>query len=782
MSPLKYIVLGALALAAVAFAPSTAEAGITNYTAPWCKPKGTSDQVIVKGAFASLIFRTDGDLVLEPTNHLVSRIWSSGTAGTGDQVCWTTDGTLAVRNAAGATLWSKSGGTVSNLPPSGEYAYTIAPTLTQCDLSATYKVYGRYSITGTFPTFPTSPTSPAPAGSQVTPWNSPLLFKSKLWTRAATCPVVSESVVGDDWCLDTAAERVVLESGSSRLVWRRGGQLALVGTGLAEGRQVWATPAYGAATELCLEPSGRLAIFDAAKVPLWSTPADTATTSGHLFELDECDLAVKRADGDASLWTRANRCPQTTSPVNRHWTAGTADLLILENATARLWYQPDGNLVLRSVSGDEVWHSAVVANRGKRLSFLSDGNLVIYDALDHAVWTSRTAARGVTALQLDGCAIALRASGETKWSRGGAACPSGDLTNTPAWSLPTSGNLTLLRTPESRLVWQADGNLVLYTASGVATWASNTSGAGKALSFQPDGNLVVYRVTGSDSAADALWSSGTWYTAGASHALRLGDHCAFTISDLSGSDVKWTGSNACTLVNYTFERGDGDSTFGSALRTHVTAKDNGAARLRSDTSIDVTVLGARIELLGASADQTEGSGGAVANGTSLAIFGESAVSVNATYEQTFFERSQTFMVGPVPVTVSVGVTGQLGVGLSFEGGALAITPVASIEATVQAGVGVECDVGGASAGVRGSLTLIAVQLPISLKLYFENGQPKFTLRGDLTLESLSGELSLYAEAYVKVCWWKVSADWSKELFRWKGVEWTRTLFSKSGSF
>lgn len=107
----------------------SADAGITNYTAPWCKPKGTSDQVIVKGAFASLIFRADGDLVLEPTNHLASRIWSSGTAGTGDQVCWTIDGTLAVRDAAGATLWSKSGGTVSNLPPSGEYAYTIAVEL-----------------------------------------------------------------------------------------------------------------------------------------------------------------------------------------------------------------------------------------------------------------------------------------------------------------------------------------------------------------------------------------------------------------------------------------------------------------------------------------------------------------------------------------------------------------------------------------------------------------------------------------------------------------------------
>ncbi len=777
MSPFKYIVLGALALGAVAFAPGTAEADMQNFTAPWCKQKGASDQVIVEGAFASLIFKADGDLVLQPTNRLVSKIWSSGTAGAGAKVCWTAGGTLAVRDAAGATLWSKSGGTLPSLPP-GDYAYTLAPALAQCDLSATYKVYGRQPITGTFPT---SPTFPLP-GSQVTPWGSPLFTKGKLWTREATCPVVSESVVGDDWCLDTAAERVVLESASSRLVWKQDGQLALLGTGIAEGQQVWTTPTAGAGNELCLQPTGRLVIFDAVRRPIWSTAPDADTTSSHLFELEGCDLAVKRADGSASLWTRANRCPQTRRPVNRHWTADTADVTILENAVARLVFQPDGNAVLRAANGDAVWRTPVTANRGKRLSFQSDGNLVIYDALDRPVWAANTAGRGVNAFQLDGCAIALRAGSETHWSRGGATCPTGTLTNTPAWSLPTSGNLTILRTPESRLDWQADGNLVLYTAGGAPVWASNTNGVGKQLAFQADGNLVIYRVKGESTPADAVWSSGTWFNGGPSHALRLGDHCTLTITDPAGAAVKWTGNSSCTVMSYTFERGDGDGRFGSALRTHVTAKDDGTARVQSTTSIDVTVLGARIELLGASAYQTEGESGADLDTASMTIFGESAVSVNATYEQTFFERSQTFSVGPVPVTVSVGVTGQLGVGLSFSGGALVITPVASVEATVQAGVGAECDIGGASAGIRGSLTLIAIELPISLKLYFENGQAKFALKGDLTLESLSGELSLYAEAYVKVCWWKVSADWSKELFRWKGVEWTKPLFSKSGSF
>ena len=211
------------------------------------------------------------------------------------------------------------------------------------------------------------------------------------------------------------------------------------------------------------------------------------------------------------------------------------------------------------------------------------------------------------------------------------------------------------------------------------------------------------------------------------------------------------------------------------------AKDNGIARLDSNTSLDVTLLGSRVELLAASGYQTEGDDGSDLDTASITIDGES-VSVNVTYEQTFFERSQTFNVGPVPVFVSVGASGELGLGLSFGGGALTVTPTAGIYATVQAGVGGECDLGGASAGVRGSLTLIEVGLPILLKLYLEGGQPKFTLEGDLTLASLSGELSLYAEAYVKICSVKVSADWSKKLFRWTGVEWTKRLFSKSGTF
>ena len=61
-----------------------------------------------------------------------------------------------------------------------------------------------------------------------------------------------------------------------------------------------------------------------------------------------------------------------------------------------------------------------------------------------------------------------------------------------------------------RLVYQADGNLVLYDAEGSATWWTGTDGnAGQAV-MQTDGNLVVY-----DSAGAAQWASGTSGNAGA---------------------------------------------------------------------------------------------------------------------------------------------------------------------------------------------------------------------------------------------------------------------------
>ncbi len=61
------------------------------------------------------------------------------------------------------------------------------------------------------------------------------------------------------------------------------------------------------------------------------------------------------------------------------------------------------------------------------------------------------------------------------------------------------------------LVYQSDGNLVLYTHTGYPVWASGTSGTAPGMAtMQGDGNLVIY-----DSYGNPVWDSGTWGNNGA---------------------------------------------------------------------------------------------------------------------------------------------------------------------------------------------------------------------------------------------------------------------------
>jgi hypothetical protein len=68
-----------------------------------------------------------------------------------------------------------------------------------------------------------------------------------------------------------------------------------------------------------------------------------------------------------------------------------------------------------------------------------------------------------------------------------------------------SGGYNIATSSTTKLVFQDDGNLVLYCLSNnKAIWASNTAGArGDQVNFQNDGNLVIYLE------GHAIWDSGT---------------------------------------------------------------------------------------------------------------------------------------------------------------------------------------------------------------------------------------------------------------------------------
>ncbi len=86
-----------------------------------------------------------------------------------------------------------------------------------------------------------------------------------------------------------------------------------------------------------------------------------------------------------------------------------------------------------------------------------------------------------------------------------------------------------------RLVYQGDGNLVLYRVNGSAIWNSVTHGTSPgSVEMQGDGNLVVYNAAG-----QAVWNSGTAWAPGAR--AEINDAGYLLIIDGSGTPIWWSG-------------------------------------------------------------------------------------------------------------------------------------------------------------------------------------------------------------------------------------------------
>lgn len=90
------------------------------------------------------------------------------------------------------------------------------------------------------------------------------------------------------------------------------------------------------------------------------------------------------------------------------------------------------------------------------------------------------------------------------------------------------------RSPNGRydLVYQGDGNLVLYAGS-QALWTSGTAGQSPGeVAMQPDGNLVVY-----NSGRARVWSTGTQGQSGAF--LRVQDDANLVVYSRGGRFALW---------------------------------------------------------------------------------------------------------------------------------------------------------------------------------------------------------------------------------------------------
>ena len=95
------------------------------------------------------------------------------------------------------------------------------------------------------------------------------------------------------------------------------------------------------------------------------------------------------------------------------------------------------------------------------------------------------------------------------------------------------GTYVLSPSRQYKLIYQTDGNLVLYRASGQFLWNNGKVNVGGRLSMQSDGNLVSY-----DSAGKALWASNTSGKAGA--VLAVQDDGNVVVYASAGCTALWS--------------------------------------------------------------------------------------------------------------------------------------------------------------------------------------------------------------------------------------------------
>jgi hypothetical protein len=270
-------------------------------------------------------------------------------------------------------------------------------------------------------------------------------------------------------------------------VMQSGGDLVVTSTASAS---LWASNTGGNAGAYAIVRSdGNVVVESAAGVPLWGAPS--ILVSGAVLKSGQ----------------------SISDPTGQY----------------RLTMQSDGNLVAYNGSNQATWASNTSGNAGATAVMQGDGNLVVYSAANAPLWASNTSGNVGAALLVEssGNVAVQSANGSTLWEVPGVLLPGSTL-----------GSGQSLRDPSGqfRLTMQPDGNLVEYSATNQALWASNTSGnAGATAIMQGDGNFVV------DSTANApLWASKTSGNAGA--AVRVRSDGNVVVDSSSGAPLWGTPS------------------------------------------------------------------------------------------------------------------------------------------------------------------------------------------------------------------------------------------------
>lgn len=197
-----------------------------------------------------------------------------------------------------------------------------------------------------------------------------------------------------------------------------------------------------------------------------------------------------------------------------------------ESPTLPLLLSPTNAITLTTTT---VAAGSTVNNGSVKLTLQTNGNLLVLNPLNQILWASNTSGRACTAqtcvaaFQTDGNLV-LYQNGAPYWASGPIS-PNAWLAVSPVspylkiiatngttiWQTgapaPTTTYLLLnpltlganqsQANPYVKLIFQSDGNLVIYNSSGSPLWATNTWGracsSNCVAAFQNDGNLVLYQ-------------------------------------------------------------------------------------------------------------------------------------------------------------------------------------------------------------------------------------------------------------------------------------------------
>lgn len=151
---------------------------------------------------------------------------------------------------------------------------------------------------------------------------------------------------------------------------------------------------------------------------------------------------------------------------------------------------------------------------------------------------------------------------------------------------------------------------------------------------------------------------------------------------------------------------------------------------------------------------------------------------------TMISAGATFTIGFIPVTISGGVAGRIGVEytVDFDVPAAAqatcdlfaltgkVSPYAGIEAFASATVNALV----AEAGVKVYLTLLRIDLPFTVGLTLAlDGLDQLSLRMTSSLDLVVSFLSGRVAAYLRVLW----EEWEATIFSWNGPRFTKNLMA-----